>query len=108
MANKPLKMREDGKMLSGCIVRHLILPLASYDSVNVVRFIATLPESVYLSLMSQYTPFGEIGNFKELRRKITRREYNIVLNAVRELELKNIFLQDFDSAETSYIPQWDF
>lgn len=108
MANKPLKMRDDEKMLSGCIVRHLILPLASYDSVNVVKFIATLPESVYLSLMSQYTPFGEIGNFKELQRKITRREYNIVLNAVRELELKNIFLQDFDSAETSYIPQWDF
>ena len=108
MANKPLKMREDGKMLSGCIVRHLILPLASYDSVNIVKFIATLPKSVYLSLMSQYIPFGDIGNFKELQRKITHREYNIVLNAVREFNLKNIFLQDFDSAETSFIPQWDF
>ena len=58
MAQKPLKMREDGKMLSGCIVRHLILPLAAYDSAEVVKFVSTLPKSVYFSLMSQYTPFA--------------------------------------------------
>lgn len=56
MAKKPLNMRGDGKMLSGCIVRHLILPLAAYDSVEIVKFISTLPEGVYFSLMSQYTP----------------------------------------------------
>ena len=43
MAKKPLNMRGDGKMLSGCIVRHLILPLAAYDSVEIVKFISTLP-----------------------------------------------------------------
>lgn len=108
MANKPLKMREDGKMLSGCIVRHLILPLGAYDSVNIVRFVSRLPDSVYFSLMSQYTPFGEIENFKELQRRITRREYNTVLQAVKSVNLKNVFLQDFDSADTLYIPQWDY
>lgn len=108
MAQKPLKMREDGKMLSGCIVRHLILPLASGDSVNIVRFISTLPDSTYFSLMGQYTPFGEIEKYKELQRKITGREYNKVLSAVEKYGLKNVFLQDLDSAETTYIPQWDF
>ena len=108
MAQKPLKMREDGKMLSGCIVRHLIMPLASYDSVNIVKFVSTLSKDVYFSLMSQYTPFGEIENFKELQRKITRREYEKVLAAVEEYGLKNVFLQDFESATEEYIPNWDF
>lgn len=107
MAEKPLKM-QNGKMLSGCIVRHLILPLAVYDSVNVVKFVSTLPKDVYFSLMSQYTPFGDIQNYKELQRKITRREYERVLAAVEEAGLTNVFLQDFDSAKEDYIPQWDF
>ncbi len=108
MAQKPLKMRADGKMLSGCIVRHLILPLAAYDSIEAVKFVSTLPKSVYFSLMSQYTPFGEIEKYKELQRKITKREYERVLAAVREYGLENVFLQDFESASESFIPQWDF
>ncbi|MDE6001762.1 MAG: radical SAM protein [Clostridia bacterium] len=108
MAQKKLEMRADGKMLSGCIVRHLILPLAAYDSVNIVKFVSTLPKSVYFSLMSQYTPFGEIEKFKELQRKITKREYDRVLAAVGEYNLKNVFLQDTDSASEGYIPKWDF
>lgn len=108
MARKPLKMRADGKMLTGCIVRHLILPLAAYDSVNVVKFVSTLPKSVYFSLMSQYTPFGEIENYKELQRGVTKREYEKVLSAVEECGLENVFLQDMQSATTKYIPEWDY
>lgn len=108
MAKKTLNMRGDGKMLSGCIVRHLILPLAAYDSVEIVKFISTLPEGVYFSLMSQYTPFGDIKDFKELQRPITRREYKKVLAAVEEYGLKNVFLQDESSSGKDYIPNWDF
>ena len=108
MAQKPLKFDGNGKMLSGCIVRHLILPLAAYDSVGIRDFIATLPDSVYLSLMSQYTPFGESDKFPELQRKITAREYNLALEAVKRNNLTKVFLQDKDSSDTSYIPEWDF
>lgn len=108
MSQKPLKMRQDGKMLSGCIVRHLIMPLAVYDSINVVKFVATLPEDVFLSLMSQYTPFGNISEFSELQRRITPREYERVFEAVRAAGLKNVFIQDFASASEQFIPEWDF
>ena len=108
MARKPLKFDGSGKMLSGCIVRHLILPLAAYDSVNIVRFISTLPADTYFSLMSQYTPFGEIADFRELQRRITPREYNKVLAAVEEYGLKNVFLQDKTSADVNFIPDWDY
>ena len=107
MAQKPLKM-QDGKMLSGCIVRHLVLPLAAYDSIEVVKFVSTLPDSVYFSLMSQYTPCGDIQNLPELQRKITRREYEKVVAAVEEYGLKRVFLQEYDSAKECYIPEWDF
>lgn len=108
MSKKPLDLREDGKMLSGCIVRHLILPLAVYDSVNIIKFVSALPKTVYFSLMSQYTPFGKIENIKELNRRITKREYEKAVAAVKEYGLENVFLQDYDSASEAYIPEWDF
>ena len=58
--------------------------------------------------MSQYTPFGEIEKYKELNRRITDREYKNVLAAVERADLKNVFLQDSDSAVTEFIPKWDF
>ncbi len=108
MSRKPLRMRDDGKMLSGCVVRHLILPLAVYDSVNVVKFVSGLGGDVYFSLMSQYTPFGDIAAFPELKRRITAREYKKVLAAVGEYGLENVFIQDFNSAGEECIPDWDF
>ncbi len=110
MANsKPLKMTSDGKMLSGCIVRHLVMPLATADSKAVLRFVKNeLPESTYLSLMSQYTPFGKIDGMRELSRPITAREYNAVVDYAQELGIENLFAQERKSSSEQYIPSWDF
>ncbi len=108
MAQKPLAFDGDGKMLSGCIVRHLILPLAVYDSINIVKFVASLPPTTYFSLMSQYTPFGDIAAFRELQRPVTLREYKKVLAAVEECGLTNVFLQDKSSSSQTFIPKWDY
>ena len=111
MANsKPLRMTDDGKMLSGCIVRHLVMPLCTSDSKALLKwFNAYLPPSSYLSLMSQYTPFGDIEGMKELSRPITSREYSAVLDTALELGLGNrLFAQERDSSGKKYIPQWDF
>ena len=110
MAQKPLKMREDGKMLSGLIVRHLVMPLCSSDSKAVVRWFAReLPESAKLSLMSQYTPFGKIDRFPELNRPITAREYNAAVDEAFAQGLEGrLFLQERDSSGKNYIPEWDY
>lgn len=108
MAKKPLKLDESGKMLSGCIVRHLIMPLAVYDSVKIIEFVSKLGEGVYFSLMSQFTPMGEADNFPELRRPITKREYAAALEAVRAYGLKNVFLQDRTSSDRAFVPDWDY
>ena len=111
MANsKPLSMTEEGKMLSGCIVRHLVMPLCTSDSKSLIKgFNAHLPPSTYLSLMSQYTPFGKIEGMKELSRPITAREYNAVVETALELGLgERLFAQERNSSSEAYIPQWDF
>ena len=96
-------------MLSGCIVRHLVMPLCASDSKAIVKWVAkNLPNSVYLSLMSQYTPFGEIENFPELSRKVTAREYDSVVEEAFSQGLERVFAQDRKSSKTDYIPSWDF
>lgn len=110
MANaKPLKMTTDGKMLSGCIVRHLVMPLCTNDSKAILRwFQEELPKDTYLSLMSQYTPFGNIQGMKELSRPVTAREYAAVVDAAFDLGIQNLFAQERDSSGEKYIPKWDF
>lgn len=110
MANaKPLVMTKEGKMLSGCIVRHLVMPLCSSDSKAIIKWVAReLPQSTYLSLMSQYTPFGEIAGFPELSRPITAREYDAALQTAFDLGITNLFSQERDSSGKNYIPKWDF
>ena len=109
MANKPLKMTEQGKMLSGLIVRHLVMPLCVSDSKAILKwFVRELPKTAYLSLMSQYTPFGKIENFPELSRPVTAREYETVVQTAFDLGIENLFLQERNSSGQSYIPKWDF
>lgn len=108
MCRKPLIMTKDGKMLSGTIVRHLVMPLGVADSKAVLRWFTSLPETAYLSLMSQYTPFGNIQPFPELNRPITAREYQAVTDYALDLGISRLFLQQRDSSNTKYIPEWDF
>lgn len=109
MAKKTLCMSAEGKMLSGVIVRHLVMPLCVADSKAVLKwFKRTMPDSVYLSLMSQYTPFGDVTGFPELTRPVTAREYDTVVQTAFDLGIDKLFIQEKSSASTGYIPAWDF
>lgn len=108
MAQKPLRMTEQGKMLSGTIVRHLVMPLCVSDSKQILKWFTSLPKTTYLSLMSQYTPFGDIAKYPELSRPITAREYNTVVQTALDLGIERLFMQQRDSSSVAYIPTWDF
>lgn len=98
----------DGMMQSGVIVRHLILPLNTNDSVEIVKWFSSFKNEAYFSLMGQYTPFGKIDSFKELQRKITRREYDKVYTALLDAGIEKYFVQELSSASEEFIPHWDF
>lgn len=110
LQSKSTTFDENGMMKSGVIIRHLILPLNSDDSIKIIEFLnENVLNGAYLSLMSQYTPFGEIEKYPELKRKITKREYDKVLSYLFTCKnLTNCFLQELSSAEEKFIPKWDF
>ncbi len=109
MAKKPVSYDKMGKMLSGCIVRHLVLPMCTSDSLKVLDFLkGVLPGDVPLSLMRQYTPMGEIEGFPELARPITAREYRRVLDYAEALGFETVFTQEKESAKKAFIPSWDY
>ncbi len=100
---------EKGIMQRGLIVRHLVLPQNTNQSVKILRWIAeNLGTDTTVSLMSQYTPCGKSDKFTELGRRITEREYEKVLFAAEELGFKSIYTQDYTSANESFIPDFDF
>lgn len=100
---------EDGIMMKGMIVRHLILPKNTNQSLRILDWIkANLGTDTVISLMSQYTPYGKIEAFPELQRKITRREYIKVIDYAENLGFENIFTQSPLSADEEFIPAFDF
>ncbi len=108
MLNKPLIIGKDGLIKSGTIVRHLVLPTCTSDSKKILEWFAPFKDVAYINIMSQYTPFGDIDKYPELKRKLTKREYNSVIDYAISLGIEKAFYQEFDSIGTNYIPKWDY
>lgn len=96
-------------LLKGVIIRHLVLPLSTKDSINILDYLyKKYGDSVYYSIMSQYTPVKFFPDgLSELNRKITNREYGKVLDHILSLNIRNCFIQEGKTADESFIPDWD-
>jgi len=98
----------DGMMQKGVIVRHLILPSHTKNSLGVLDIIKrSYDKQVLVSLMCQYVPVNKAHDFPKINRTITRREYDKVKSSLFALGLDG-FTQDLTSASTDFIPDWDF
>ena len=98
----------DGMMKKGMIVRHLVLPAHTADSMNVLRDLhETFGDDIYISIMSQYTPCRTFEDTPELSRKLTRYEYKKVTDFAEKLGITNGFLQSGEAAKESFIPDFD-
>ena len=100
---------EDGYIRKGTIVRHLILPGHTGNSIKALRYLhETYGEDIYISIMNQYTPVRKFVEFKELNRKVTKREYEKVLDAAVDMGIQNGFIQEGETASESFIPDFDY
>ena len=98
----------DGMMKKGMIVRHLVLPAHTADSMNVLHDLhETFGDDIYISIMSQYTPCRTFEDTPELSRKLTRYEYKKGTDFAEKLGIVNGFLQSGDAAKESFIPDFD-
>ena len=99
---------DDGIMKKGLIIRHLVLPGNVSQAFRVMDWIKeNLPEDTILSLMCQYTPCGKASEYPTINRKISVKEYEMVLDYAQELGLENVFIQEYDSSSEEYIPDFD-
>lgn len=99
---------DKGIMKKGVIVRHLVLPGQTADSKKILRYLhETYHDSIYISIMNQYTPVNDLPEFPELMRKVTGEEYDRVLTFAEKIGIENGYMQEGDVALESFIPAFD-
>ena len=108
MVRQKAKPVYEGELLkSGVIVRHLCLPSHTRDSENVLEYVYnTYKENVILSIMSQYTPMKQCENIENLSRKLTKKEYDRVVDFCIDMGVENAFIQGEEAASKSFIPEF--
>lgn len=95
-------------MRRGVIVRHMVMPSHVRDSKDVIRYLYnTYGDSIYISIMNQYTPPKAMDDYPEISRQITRREYERVIDYAIGLGVESAFIQEGNTAEESFIPDFD-
>ncbi len=111
-------------MKAGVIVRHLLLPGHVREAKHVVSYLyETYGDQIYLSLMNQYTPpadffaetFSKTGSVGKadysalelLRRPVTKREYERLLDHAAEIGVTQGFYQEGGTVAESFIPAFD-
>lgn len=98
-----------GMMTRGVIVRHLVLPGHTEDSLQILdRLYHRYGDRIFISIMNQYTPCGTFPHSPELARKLTTYEYNKVVSFARNIGIHNGWIQHGKTAEDSFIPDFDF
>jgi putative pyruvate formate lyase activating enzyme len=104
----PMILDENGIARRGTMVRHLVLPGHTKESMNVIQWMAQhLPKGVYVSLMFQYTPMDPVEGHEELSRRLTARECDKVWDCLIEAGLTDGYVQQRDSAGAAMIPAFD-
>ncbi len=98
---------ENSVMKRGIIVRHLILPNHTEDSIKIFENIKKeIGTDVCISLMSQYVPMHLAKQDESLNRPISKLEYKKVFNSIIKMGFKNGFWQEFSSATKEYTPNF--
>lgn len=98
---------ESGIMKQGVIIRHLVLPNCSSDSLKIFEEVKkVLGTNVCVSLMSQYVPYYKAKEDNLLNRKLKPLEYKKVLSGVQKLGFNNGFIQETCSAKEEFTPNF--
>ena len=99
---------ENGLLKRGVIIRHLILPGQASQAKAVMDWVnETFPRgTVLFSLMSQYTPWGELSQYPEINRRLRKGEMASAISYMQNLNLPG-FCQERTSAKEEYTPPFD-
>lgn len=102
----PAVFDEEGMMLRGTQIRHLVLPGLTGDSMRILTTIADEIPDTPVSLMGQYTPCGRALGIPGVDRRVKKREYARVLAHMEAIGLKG-YRQELESATEAFVPAFD-
>ena len=97
---------ENGMMQRGTLIRHLVLPGLTGDSMKILMRIRDEFPGIPVSLMGQYTPCGRALSIPGMDRKIKKKEYARVLAHMEAIGLDG-YRQELGSADGAFIPSFD-
>ena len=107
-AGKP-QFNEDGIMIKGVIVRHLMLPGLLFDSKKVIDCIYNnFKDSVYISIMNQYIPMHKACNYPEINKSLNPKHYDSLIDYALSIGVKNGFIQESGTNDMAFIPPFNF
>lgn len=99
---------DDGIMEKGMIVRHLLLPGKEKEAEEIIKYLySRYGDDIFLSLMNQYTPLPQVKGDPELDRKVTKQEYEDLVDYAILLGVENGFTQEGEAASESFIPSFN-
>lgn len=99
----------DGMMLSGVLIRHLILPGAVDNTLGAIDYVSSAfrPGDVLFSLMRQYTPPADECRYPVLNRRVSDEEYSRCEDYMYLCGIEDGFVQDSGCAESEYTPPFN-
>ena len=99
---------KDGNIISGVIVRHLLLPGMEEDSKKILKYLyETYKDKIYISIMNQYTPVRTC-KYHELNNTVNDDIYDDIIDYAWRIGIRNAFIQEGGTQSESFIPKWDF
>lgn len=94
----------EGYLLKGVIVRHLVLPNCYDDSKNVISYLYNkYDNNIIYSIMNQYTRIRTL-DYPELNDNVSTNEYDELVNYAYDIGIRNCFIQEEESQSDSFIP----
>lgn len=103
-----LILDENGIATRGIIVRHMVLPGNISQAMKVFDWVSeNLSLQTHISVMRQYTPYGEAKCMKPIDRPLSSREYSIIKDYVKNIGFENIYFQKKSSSDEIFIPDFN-
>ena len=105
----PYRLDDEGLLVSGVLIRHLILPGEMENSMGAIDFVSeSFPRgAVLFSLMSQYTPMPGMERLGELSRRVDAKENAHLIRYMRLCGIEEGYWQEPNSATADMIPAFD-
>ena len=98
---------DNGFIEKGVIIRHLMIPGLLFDSKKIIDLIfKTFGNTIYVSIMNQYTPMHKAFNFIEINKTLNPKHYDSLIDYAINLGVENGFMQESGTDSTIYIPSF--